>query len=63
MQGMQEELTKAKANAATMATMGQQSNVDTKAVVTTKKQKATLELEPEPAVEEDSKPALNPPKN
>ena len=60
MQSMGEELTRAKES---VATMGQQSNVDTKAVVTTKKQKATLELEPEPAVEEDSKPALNPPKN
>ena len=50
MQGIDEELTKAKENAATMATMGQQSNVDNKPVVTTK-QKAT----PEPTVVDASK--------
>ena len=46
MQSMREELTRAKENATSMVTMGQQSNVDTKPVVTTK-QKAT----PEPAVD------------
>mgnify|MGYP000252852887 CR=1 FL=1 len=57
MQSMEEELTKAKENAANMATMGQQSNIDIEPVVTTKKQKATPkpEPEPEPAVEEASK--------
>ena len=49
MQSMQEELTKAKDSAASMATMGQQSNVATEPVRTTKK-KATPE--PEPVVEE-----------
>ena len=44
---MGEELTRAKEYAASMVTMGQQSNVDTEPVVTTK-QKAT----PEPAVED-----------
>ena len=53
MQGMEEELTKAKENAATMATMGQQSNVDIDPVMTTRKQKATPE--PESVVEEASK--------
>ena len=57
MQSMEEELTKAKENAANMATMGQQSNIDIEPVVTTKKQKATPkpEPEPEPAVEEASR--------
>ena len=50
-QSMGEELTRAKEYAANMVTMGQQSNVDTEPVVTTK-QKATPEPEPEPAVED-----------
>ena len=52
MQGMEEELTKAKENA---ASMGQQSNIDTEPVVTTRKQNATPEPEPEPVVKEASK--------
>ena len=52
---MEEELTKAKENAANMANMGQQSNIDTEPIVTTRKRKATSEPEPEPAVEEASK--------
>ena len=55
MQSMEEELTKAKENAANMANMGQQSNIDTEPIVTTRKRKATSEPEPEPAVEEASK--------
>ena len=46
MQNMEEELIRAKGSTASMATRGQQSNVDTQPVVTTK-QKAT----PEPAVD------------
>ena len=42
-----------KENASKMATMGQQSHINTKSVVTTRKQKVTPE--PEPAVAEVSK--------
>ena len=52
MQGIDEELTKAKENAANMATRGQQSNIDIDSVVRARKQKATPKPEPEPAVEE-----------
>ena len=48
---MQEDLTKAKDSAASMATTGQQAKVATEPVGTTKK-KATPEPEPEPLVEE-----------
>ena len=48
MQSMGEELTRAKENATSMVTMGQQSNVDTEPVVTTK-QKATPKPKAEPA--------------
>ena len=47
MQSMGEELTRAKESAASMATRGQQSNVHTATILTTK-QKRTLEPELEP---------------
>ena len=53
MQSMEEELTRAKESTTSMATMGQQSNVDIDPVMTTRKQKATPE--PESVVEEASK--------
>ena len=51
MQSMGEEITRAKGSAASMATMGQQSNVTTEPVGMTKK-KTTPEPEAEPLVEE-----------
>ena len=51
MQSMVEEISRAKGSVASMATKGEQSNVVTEPVMTTKK-KATLEPEPEPVVEE-----------
>ena len=50
MQSMGEELTRAKGSAASMDTTGQQSNVATEPVGTTKK-KTTPELEAKPVVE------------
>ena len=61
MQSMEEELTRAKESTTSMATMGQQSNVDTEPVVMTK-QKATLEPEQEQelTVENASKTGTEP---
>ena len=51
MQSMVEEISRAKGSVASMATKGEQSNVVTEPVMTTKK-KATPELEPELVGEE-----------